>query len=42
MATVKLIEPEDAKGRVKEIYDDISKTRGGDKVNNIHFSGMRS
>ena len=35
MATVKLIEPEDAEGKVKEIYDDISKTRGGDKVNNI-------
>ena len=35
MATVKLIEPEEAKGKVKEIFDDISKTRGGDKVNNI-------
>ena len=35
MATVKLIEPEDAEGKVKEIYDDITKTRGGDKVNNI-------
>ena len=35
MATVKLIEPEDAKGKVKEIYEDITKTRGGDKVNNI-------
>ena len=35
MATVKLIEPENAKGKVKEIFDDISKTRGGDKVNNI-------
>ena len=27
MATVKLIEPEEAKGKVKEIFDDISKTR---------------
>ena len=35
MATVKLIEPEEAKGKVKEIFEDISKTRGGDKVNNI-------
>ena len=35
MATVKLIEPEEAKGKVKEIFDDISKNRGGDKVNNI-------
>jgi AhpD family alkylhydroperoxidase len=35
MATVKLIEPEEAKGKVKEIFDDISKARGGDKVNNI-------
>jgi AhpD family alkylhydroperoxidase len=35
MATVKLIEPEEAKGKVKEIFDDISKTRQGDKVNNI-------
>jgi AhpD family alkylhydroperoxidase len=35
MATVKLIEPEEAKGKVKEIFDDISKTREGDKVNNI-------
>ena len=35
MATVKLIEPENATGKVKEIFDDITKTRGGDKVNNI-------
>ena len=35
MATVKLIEPENAHGRVKEIFEDITKTRGGDKVNNI-------
>ena len=35
MATVKLIEPEEAKGKVKEIFDDISNARGGDKVNNI-------
>ena len=35
MATVKLIEPEEAEGKVKKIYDDITKTRGGDKVNNI-------
>ena len=25
MATVKLIEPEDPEGKVKEIYDDITK-----------------
>ena len=42
MATVKLIEPENAKGKVKEIFDDISKTRGGDKVNNIHYTSMLS
>ena len=35
MATVELIQPENAEGKVKEIFDDISKTRGGDKVNNI-------
>ena len=35
MATVKLIEPEEAKGKVKEIFDDIGKTIRGDKVNNI-------
>ena len=35
MATVKLIEPEEAKGKVKEIFEDISNARGGDKVNNI-------
>ena len=35
MGTVKLIEPEDATGKVKEVFDDISKTRGGEKVNNI-------
>ena len=35
MATVKLIEPEESTGKVKEIFDDISNTRGGDKVNNI-------
>ena len=35
MATVKLIEPENATGKVKEIFDDITKTRGGDKINNI-------
>ena len=35
MAIVKLIEPENATGKVKEIFDDITKTRGGDKINNI-------
>ena len=35
MTTVKYIEEKDASDRVKKVYRDISKYRGGAKVNNI-------
>ncbi len=35
MATVNLINEEDAKGKVKEVFQDISRTRKGAPINNI-------
>ena len=35
MTIVNYIEEEDASDRVKEVYRDISESRGGAKVNNI-------
>ena len=35
MATVKLIQYEESNSEVREIYDDIRKTRGGEFINNF-------
>ena len=35
MATINLINEEDAKGKVKEVFKDISETRKGAPINNI-------
>ena len=35
MTTVRYIEEKDANDRVKEIYRDISESRGGAEINNI-------